>query len=390
MLASHETQRRILVCALALFLLVGCNAPVRTPQPDSLTAEFDALVPRLLEQHDVPGAAIAVIQDGKVVWSKGYGLADKDTRRPVTPETRFQIGSVAKSLTAWGVMALVEKGKIDLDAPVDRYLTRWHLPNAGFDNNKVTVRRILSHTAGLSVRGYHGVFVSGDKLPALEESLAGYSGSDGSLSVIQEPGTGYRYSSGGFTLLQLVIEDISGEPFAAYMQRTILNPLAMTDSGYEWSPELQPAVATPHDENGVAYPYYQLVEQGSGGVFNTTASDLARFVAAAVPGTNGTPAGRGILMPETVQQMFTPADNTNGEYGLGYKVMSLSEEVHLVGHDGANEGFRAIFLMHPQQGDGLVILTNSDIGGKIMGEIGCAWSAWTGIDMSALCPATSR
>ncbi len=379
-----KSRLSILGYVITFLLVTACNTTAPTPQPDSLAFQLDALVPRLLKQHAVPGAALAVIRDSAVIWSQGYGLADIATDRPVTVETRFQVGSVSKSLTAWGIMTLAEHGLIDLDAPVDRYLKRWHLPAGDFDRSKVTIRRILSHTAGLSVKGYHGVFTPNDQLPTLEESLAGYNGSDGGLHIIQEPGTSYQYSSGGFTLLQLVLEDVTGEPFAKYMQRAIFEPLGMTHSGYTWSAELQAAVATPYAADGTAWPQYQYAEQGSGG-FYTTAADLARFVAAAMPATNHTPAGRGILRPETVQQMIAPADHTGRAYGLGYEIMPLAGAVDLIGHRGANEGWRALFLMYPPTGDGLVILTNSDAGPKVMAEIVCTWSASTTIDLSALC-----
>jgi CubicO group peptidase (beta-lactamase class C family) len=221
-------------------------------------------VPKLLRQHNVPGVSIAVVRDGTVTWAKGYGQADRDKPTAVTPGMRFQIGSDSKPLTAWGIMKLVGQGSVDLDAPVGRYLKRWQLPKSPFDHTQVTVRRVLSHTAGLSVRGYHGVFRPGEKLPALVVSLNGYSGSDGGLRVVPEPGRRFENSSGGSTPLQLLAEDVSGEPFAAYMRRAILDPLGMRNSGYDWSPELQAAVATPYNDRGAAQAQYQFVEEGIG------------------------------------------------------------------------------------------------------------------------------
>lgn len=333
--------------------------------------------------------SLAVVRGGSVVLAKGYGLADKRAGTPVRPETRFQIGSVSKSLTAWAVMTLAAGGRVELDAPVDRYLRRWHLPKSDFDNGKVTVRRVLDHTAGLSVRGYHGVFRPGETLPTLEESLSGYSGSDGGLRVTQEPGAAFEYSSGGYTLLQLLIEDISAEPFAAYMRSTIFEPLGMTNSTYRWTPKLAATVATPYSASGTPYPHFQFVEQGSGGLY-TTGADLARFVAAAMPEKGGLAAGRGLLKPATVHQMLSPSGGTDGRFGLGYKMFPVSKDVRLVTHDGANEGWRAMFLMEPQKGDGIVVLTNSDVGGKIVAPIVCAWSERTTIDMAPLCKSVQR
>jgi len=384
-MAKRRTLRSSALLLVGVIgLMIAFPTAAQTAQPETLTAIFDETLRDLLKERGVPGVAIGLVQDGEFVWAGGYGLGDIQAATPITMETRFNIGSVSKTLTAWGIMTLAEGDLIDLDAPVERYLTRWHLPESKFDHEQVTIRRILSHTAGLSVRGYHGVFTPDDILPTLEESLMGYSGSDGALMVIYEPDTEFRYSSGGYTLLQLVIEEVTGEPFAAYIERTIFEPLGMADSGYEWTPELQAVVATPYDENGNRWPQYQYVEQGSGGLY-TTASDLGKFVAAAMPSADGSPAGRSILTPEMVAEMITPAAGTNGEYGLGYKLLPLTETITLIGHDGSNEGWRTLFFMYPTTGDGLVVLANSDNGGYAVDGIACPWAAWAGIDLSAIC-----
>ena len=371
-----------------LLWLVSSAQGQQAAPAESLRATLDTLVPSLLSQYRLPGAAVAVIRGGALEWSKGYGLADIATQRLVSAETRFNIGSVSKSLTAWGVMALVARGKLELDAPVEQYLKRWRLPPSAWDHRQVTIRRVLSHTAGLSVRGYHGVYPPEQRLPTLLESLNGYQGSDGALMVEREPGKEFRYSSGGYTLLQLLIEETSGERFADFMRRTLLEPLGMRSTGYDWTPEVRVAVATPYDEQGKAWPHYQYIEQASGGVY-TTAEDLARFVAAALGGPGGEP-GRGILSPAAVRSMLTPALGTAGQYGLGYKFLQVPSGPTLLSHDGSNEGWRAIYFMNPSSGDGLVLLTNSDKGGRIGPPIVCAWAATTSFDMSVLCATVRR
>jgi len=383
-------MRRTLLLVASLPFLSASPPQAQSRHPASwLAPTLDTLVPSLLTQYRVPGVAIAIVRAGALQWSRGYGLADVAARRPVTDDTRFNIGSTSKSLTAWAVMSLAARRRIDLDAPVDRYLERWRLPRSEFDNEKVTVRRVLSHTAGLSVRGYHGVHVAGDSLPTLVESLNGYSGSDGALRVEREPGKEIVYSSGGFTMLQLLIEDLTGERFADFMRRTLFAPLAMHATGYDWTPELRVRIATPYNEQGVAWPFYLGPEQASGGVY-TTASDLARFVAASMSGSRGERPGRGILSPDALLTMLTPADATGGQYGLGYKFLPVPGGPRLVSHDGANEGWRANFFMNPPSGDGLVMLINSDAGGRIAAPIVCAWAATTTFDMSALCATVRR
>ncbi len=278
----------------------------------SIEKKLDSLVPLLLKEHNVPGVSLAVIRDGKVYWAKGYGIADKEKKIPVSSITRFNIGSVSKTLTAFAVLMLAEKGMINIDSPINLYLNRWQLPTSKFDHQKVNIRRVLSHTAGLSVAGYHGVYKPQDPLPKLEQSLFGYEGSDGALYVMQEPGVGLRYSSGGYTLLQMMIEDVTGKPFSEFMQKAIFDPLGMTNTSYDWS-VIKSTVATPYDEKGKAWPQYQYVEQGSGGIY-TTAADLAKFVSLLV--TKTLPS-KSLLKTETIQQMITAAEATNGFYGLG-------------------------------------------------------------------------
>ena len=378
------------LCACWLIALSTSELSAQ-PRADAakLRATLDTLVPSLLAEHRVPGVSLAIIRNGAPEWSRGYGIADLASRRPVTQETRFNIGSSSKTLTAWGVMALAVRGKIGLDQPVGRYLTRWRLPVGEYPADQVTIRRILSHTAGLSVRGYHGVFVPGDRLPTLEESLAGYSGSDGSLRVITAPGTEFAYSSGGYTLLQLLIEEVSGLRYSEFMRRTLFEPLGMRHSGYDWNAELVASVATPYKDSGEPWAPYQFVEQGSGGLY-TTAEDLARFVAAALPSPDGAPIGRGIIPPDSVKSMLVPAAGTKGAYGLGYKYLPVPQGPTLLSHDGSNEGWRAIFFLNSETGDGLVMLVNSDSGGRMAPPIICAWAATTRFDMSALCSTVKR
>jgi len=376
-------------CALLpLFCTTPPQAAVEHPS-SWLGPTLDTLVPSLLAQHRVAGAAVAVVRGGTLDWSRGFGLADAARGRQVGNDTRFNIGSVSKPITAWGVTALAMTHQIDLDAPVQRYLRRWQLPPSAFDHGSVTVRRVLSHTAGLSVRGYHGVRVEGEAMPTLIESLDGYPGSDGALRVEREPGSEFVYSSGGYTMLQLLIEDVTGERFADYMRRSLFAPLRMDHTGYDWTPELRAAVATPYNEEGRPWPHFVGPEQASGGVY-TTVRDLARFVAAAMPGPEGQRPGRGILTADAVAAMVAPAAATGGRHGLGYKQFAVPGGSHLVTYDGANEGWRAAFFMSAGTGDGLVILTNSDAGGRIVAPIVCAWASTTSIKMAALCATVRR
>ena len=233
---------------------------------------------RWLAAFEVPGVAVALVRDGRLTWAKGYGQADLARGVAVTPDTVFQVGSISKSVTAWGVMRLVQQGKLDLDAPVERYLTRWHLPRSPFDADGVTIGRLLSHSAGLNSQDYSPI--STRPLPSLEQSLSGESGGVNARSgtddvrITMEPGQQRHYSNGGYTLLQLAIEEVTGEPFARYMQREVLDPLGMTHSSFTWQEDLRAQSATGYDVAGRAVPRSALTEQAAGGL-QTTANDLA-------------------------------------------------------------------------------------------------------------------
>ena len=225
---------------------------------------------------------------GSLAWAGDYGQADPGRQVPVTADTVFQVGSISKPVTAWGVLRLVDKGLLDLDVPVETYLTRWHLPTSGYDADGVTIRRLLNHSAGLSRPGYPGLSPT-QPLPRWRCPCPG-------SASCAEPGSQYLYSGGGYVVLQLVIEEVTGEPFAAYMQREVLEPLGMTRSSFEWRDDLRPATAVGHNKQGQPYPNLLYTEKAAAGLY-TTASDLARFAAAAMTGPQGQPAGRAVLSP---------------------------------------------------------------------------------------------
>ena len=352
--------------------------PSATEQPSpalsDLIQSIDNDLPQALNSYGVPGIAIAITRNGEIVWVQGYGLADTEHGTPVTAETVFQLASLSKTIAAWGVMHLVEEGRLNLDAPAEQYLTRWHLPPSEYDADGVTIGRLLSHTAGLSLHGYPG-FPPNAALPSLEESLSGATNDAGSVYILQEPGSGHTYSGGGYTLLQLIIEEVTGEPFADYMQREILTPLGMSRSAYVWLPELQPMTATGYDSEGYAEPNYLFAAQAAAGLYST-ASDFGSFIAAAMPGPDGEPAGRGILSPEAVALMTSPHPEANGEYGLGYAMETLPNGMRMASHYGANYGWAAYYALMPEPREGIVILTNSDNGFSVIEEITNLWAEW--------------
>lgn len=340
--------------------------------------QLDAVVERAMRQHNVPGVSVAVLKNGEIAWAQGYGLADPAQGLPVTPETVFDAASIAKPVTAWGIMKLVEDGLLDLDAPIEGYLTRWHLPPSEFDHDQVTIRRILSHTAGLSTDGDTGV-EPGAYVPTVEEALNGAVLGMRPLHVAYPPGEDFHYSSVGYTLLEIAVEEVTGEPFAAYMQREILDPLGMVNSSYDWAPELRAKAAVGHDWYNRPLPEYQYSTRAQGGL-RTTASDLAIFLAASVPGPNGEPVGRGVLTPESVAETLTPVPFANQAEsshvaGLGYDLIRVDGRLLGARKTGDHRGFKPIIVMDLEEREGIAIMANSDraaIGFVI--DIACAWS----------------
>ena len=298
---------------------------------------------------------------------------------PVGADSRFQMASVSKWFTAWGVMTLVEDGRVDLDAPVSTYIGRWRLPDGPFDNDEVTVRRLLSHSAGLTDGlGYLG-FEPGQAVQPLAASLTRASdampGADGRVQVGIEPGTEWRYSGGGYALLQLLIEEVSGQPFATFMDQAVLNPLELNNSTFL---EPEPAGLAPnYDSNGAPLPYRRFAAPAAAGLFASPA-DLATFVAAQLAGADGAPAGRGVLQPETLEVMNEPQASVMGTdvWGLGVVLYAGNGRGgHVIGHDGSNApAINTTVRFDPATGDGIVLLVTGHP--TLASDLGGDWVLW--------------
>jgi len=314
---------------------------------DELTAAISRTVQPAMRDAHVPGVAVAVVHGRRPVWSGSFGTA---------PATVFQAGSISKTIAASAVLALAEDGVVDLDAPVSRYLTSWRLPAGSPDPDRVTLRRLLSHTAGIDTPGYLGV-PADQPLPSTAQSLAG--AATGGVPVRQAERAGsYAYSGGGFTIAQQVVEDVTREPFAAVVQREVLTPLGMAASGYDCTTSASPGPrdAGGHLASGAAAPRYRYAEAAAAGLC-TTAGDLARFA-----------VWLGSSDPRAVT-MRRPAGGTGGRYGLGTELMGGGT----AGHPGVNRGFHAELLADPDAGAALVVLTDGDRGKDVLDAVLHAW-----------------
>ena len=309
-----------------------------------LTGRLDAAVPPALRDARVPGAAVAVAHDGRLVWARGFGRT-RAGGPPVTARTRFQVGSLSKPVTAWGAVTAAERGVLPLDAPLTGVLRPWPLPPSDADPDGVTPRRILSHTAGLSVDGYLGTAPPAPVGSTLASLLGkGGEGSATAVRLVDRPGAGYRYSGGGYTLLQAALERRTGRTFATWARRDALGPLGMTASGFGSAPD-----AAGHDAAGRPVPGYRYAELAAAGL-TSGAADMGRFAAA--------------LLRQPAR-LATPQPGTGGGYGLGVHVTRLRDGVTRVSHEGVNRGWHARLLAYPERGWAVVVLTNGDGGGAV-------------------------
>ena len=339
---------------------------------ESIEVIMDTKTPELLATANVPGTALAIIKNGEVIYEKGHGYADVENTIEVSPTTGFNIGSISKLFTAWGVMSLVEEEILDLDAPVENYLTRWKLPESEFDHSKITIRALLSHSAGLSVHGYPG-FHPDDKLPTLEASLNGENGTvreNEAVKVFMEPQTQFKYSGGGYTLLQLVIEEVTKEKFEDYMQEELFEPLEMNSTGFTVNEEILSNSAKPYDKEGKEIYLERFTAKAAAGL-HTTLKDLTVFAKAQF-------SENPVLSQETIQEMIKiiPITKTKrGAYGLGYATYNFGP-ISLIGHTGTNTGWEAGFLMDFNKKDGIILLTKSSNGKKVAMNLMQSWAKW--------------
>lgn len=339
-------------------------------------AAFTDAAVKFVASRNKGNAVFAIIENGAVHAVHAVSIGDA-----VDANTVFQTASLSKWVTAWGVMALVEQGKLDLDAPISNYLTRWKLPPSEFDNSKVTVRRLLSHTAGLTDGlGYAG-FEPRVTVQSLEESLERTAdvspGHSGVIEVGYEPGSQWKYSGGGYAVLQLLIEEVSGEAFEDFMQRTVFRPLGMIHSTYNWSPASGSTLATFYDTDAKPATHYRFSAVAAASLYTST-SDLIRFIQAQLPGRNGESIGRGILAPATVHEMWRPHASQLGTaiWGLGAMLYASNNDGgFVVGHDGNNDpAINTAARFNPATGNGIVVL---ETGQRLLAtELAGEWVFW--------------
>ena len=314
---------------------------------------------RRMAEMKTPGVSVAVINDGAMEWARGYGVTDTGTTTPVTAHTLFQAASVSKPVAALAALRLVEQGKLSLDEDVNLKLISWKVPENDFTKTeKVTLRRLLSHTAGLTVHGFGG-YETGTPVPTIVQVLDGAKpANSAAVRVDVVPGKIWRYSGGGYTVAQQLMMDVTGRPFPDLMAELVLKPVGMDDSTYEQPlPEARRgAAASGHTSDGKILPgrYRTHPEMAAAGLW-TTPTDLAKFLLEIEKARRGASS---VLTQARALEMTT--EQKLG-YGLGLSLPGLGK-IASFGHGGSNEGFKCQMTAYFEGGRGAVIMTNGDAG----------------------------
>ena len=357
------------------------------PAPEIALSQFRARVDEILGRRPAVGLAVGIVRDGRLEFFEGHGLADIATKTPITEDTVFRIGSITKLFTAIAMMQLVERGLVDLDAPVNDYLRAYALIPAEASLGPATLRHLLTHTAGIpDVRRITDLLQasftpSGGRPPQLSvelgkrlPSLAEYY--RGGLRVVVEPGSAFAYSNHGYATLGQIVEDVSGIPLERFFRERIFEPLGMADSDVVRSDRIASRLATGYaigSRGPTAVPDRDWIGAGAGGIYST-ARDLARFVAALLDG-GANEHGR-MLEPATLATMFEPNYQPDARLpGMGLGFFRAEAAGHrLVLHDGILPGFNSELLVAPDDGIGVIGLTNGSEGAF----------AWLGVELGRL------
>lgn len=368
-------MKNVLFFLLVIGILPSCSEPTsqeKTSTDDLIKKVEASLLPAVyfegdslwtieerMKHYGVPGVSIAVIRDNKIEWIKGYGITDKESKTPVTSQTLFQAGSISKPVSAYGALKMVEQKKFDLDENINTYLKSWKLPDNEFTKDKkVTLKQLLSHSGGVTVHGFLG-YSPGLPVPTLLQVLEGAAPANSpAVRVDKTPGEGFRYSGGGYCIMQEMMIEKEGKTFPQLMHDLVLQPLGMNNSTYDQplqAKQLKTA-ATGYLPDGTVtkgkrhtYP-----EMAPAGLWST-AEDLAKFainIQQAYKGEQTT-----VLSKNMVTAMLTPV--VKDFIGLGIFLNPKKSDIYF-GHGGWDEGFSSQLIAHKHKGYGVVVLTNSN------------------------------
>lgn len=338
--------------------------PAGRPAPESLSAR--------LSQTATPGASLCVIDGWQIAWSRACGRRARDDATPVTPETRFQAASLSKPVFALAVLRLVAAGTLDLDADVNAYLTSWQVPAVAGWQPRVTLRQLLSHTAGTNLEHLIG-YPAGGPWPTLVQALDGAPPANHPpVRVERLPGLQVQYSGGGTMIAQQAVVDRLGRPFAALMDALVLAPLGMTASSFAQPPDAAAELALGHPWNGVAIPggWHVYPEQAAAGLWSTP-TDLARVGLEMMRAATGRGSALGLpqaLAAEMLRAQLADTPLDERAPGLGWFRSGDGARL-MFGHRGWNEGYVSELRCYPATGQGAAVMLNANQGAPLRDEI---------------------
>jgi len=355
-MASFRLITTTFLLSIALCAAQSSAPPV--PMNAAAEAHLQANIPALMEKAGVPGLSIAVIRDGRTVWSESFGVRSETTKKPVTKDSYFNVGSLSKPVFAYGVLKLVDAGKLKLDEPLAPYLPK-EMTEGDPRFQQITARFVLSHRTG----------------------FPNWPGDGKPLTIHFTPGERFSYSGSGMVFLQKAVEKITGKPLNDYLREAVFEPLGMKHSSYVWNPAFESDVAIGHDIAGVPVDLFKADQANAAASLETTAGDYANFLDAILEGKGLTPAT--VHEMERIQIAVDPAcanciDSTpSGKlstsifWGLGFGIEKTAEGESLW-HWGDNGVFKAFFVVRPASKSGVVYMTNSEnglsIGRQILAE----------------------
>ena len=361
----------LFVCTLQVFAAAAdhiqavesCLQPpvVVTGEPKACTT----LSKRMAELH-ITAVSIAVVHNGTIEWAKGYGVR-KIGGDPANPDTLFQAGSISKPIAAMGTLHLVQEGKLSLDTDINTNLKTWKLPpSAAAPGAVVTLRELLTHTAGITVHGFPG-YAAGAPVPTLTQVLNGEAPANtGAIRVDSVPGKDWSYSGGGYTVMQQVVIDTVKEPFPEFLHDTVLAPIGMSRSAYQQPlpSALMSNAAMPYNDDGspVQGGPHTYPEMAAAGLWSTP-SDLCRYIIEVQNSLKG--KANHVLSQSMTQQMLTPG---KGGWGLGLQLGGSAADPWF-SHGGVNAGYESLFVGYDRNGDGAAVMTNAQGGSSLAGEV---------------------
>ena len=361
--------KRLVLLALPLLLF---SAGTTFAQTEKISEVEKNLTGRIIFEGDAPmnlqermafykikGLSMAVIQNYKIIWAKGYGWADEDKKIPVTTQTLFQAASISKSLNAVGVLKLVQDKKLDLYTDINTYLTSWKFPYDSLSKGKkINMANLLSHTGGLTVHGFGG-YEQGKEIPSIGDILDGKNpATSPAVRSLYEPGIKYEYSGGGITISQQIIADITHMPYDKYMDEQILKPMGMTSSTYTQPPlNKNPEIlATAYFSSSAVLPgkFHVYPEQAAAGLW-TNPTDLAAYIIETQKALEG--KSHKVLNQATTRTRLTPYVDKAAALGV---FIDSTDGTKYFQHGGSNAGFKCQYYGSLEGGNGIVIMVNSD------------------------------